>query len=182
MNNKIISSSKKWKLKNPEKVRAYQIKWFANNQDKKILYEKKYRDKRKKDTYKQMKHQKNTNESAVRLRIRQKLMTIEKYGGKCSYCGEKRYELLCIDHVNDNGAEHRRIRKTRKSLWNVLCNKECFPKEYQLLCFNCNTAKSTYGIKPGGNKYKSEDEWKELSKLREVHQFKKAGKTEGQYV
>src|SRR5690349_6288281 len=41
---------------------------------------------------------------------------LEAYGGRCVCCGESTPEFLHFDHVNNDGAEHRReLAKNRKS-------------------------------------------------------------------
>jgi hypothetical protein len=73
---------------------------------------------------------------------------INHYGAKCICCGEVVTEFLELDHVNSNGAEHRKlIGKNSETLcrWIVSNN---YPSIIQLLCSNCNRAKSHYGTCP----------------------------------
>ena len=70
---------------------------------------------------------------------------IEHYGGKCSCCGESEYAFLAIDHKLDNGSTERR--KYKGALWK-LAIKRGLPNDYQILCHNCNLAKSIYGSCP----------------------------------
>ena len=74
------------------------------------------------------------------------------YGGnppKCACCAETTIQFLAVDHINNDGAEHRKREKiaggTSMYLW--LIRKE-FPKGFQILCHNCNQAKSFYGNCP----------------------------------
>jgi hypothetical protein len=81
------------------------------------------------------------------LRLRKKVLNA--YGNKCVYCNEKHYEFLAIDHVNDNGAEHRRTIRNgdgNQVLREIV--KEGFPNTYQILCHNCNSAKGFYKRNP----------------------------------
>lgn len=56
--------------------------------------------------------------------------------GPCSCCGEAEIKFLTVEHMNGNGAQHRRmIGKTDMWLW---LYHNGFPKGYTLLCFNCN--------------------------------------------
>lgn len=76
---------------------------------------------------------------------RQKL--IDAYGGKCKCCGEDRFEFLQIDHVNNDGADHRKL-IGRTGLMDWLARHR-YPQEgFQLLCANCNFAKGHYGECP----------------------------------
>lgn len=75
----------------------------------------------------------------------------------CSCCGEHRYEFLAIDHVNNNGAAHRKevaeyygVPKCSRSgtympKWIIEHN---FPEGFQILCHNCNMAKQHWGECP----------------------------------
>lgn len=73
------------------------------------------------------------------------------YGGAfCSCCGETIVEFLTIDHINGNGAEHRKelgksYTGTRFYYWLMRKN---YPPGFQVLCFNCNCAKSILGYCP----------------------------------
>jgi len=80
-----------------------------------------------------------------------KIQVIEHYGGKCSCCGESTYEFLTVDHVNNDGKEHRTSDPFSKgnNLYKTLIRKNFeVGYELQLLCWNCNEAKNYYGICP----------------------------------
>lgn len=68
---------------------------------------------------------------------------VKEYGGKCECCNIDIWQFLTIDHINNDGAEHRLIiNKTGIPFYKWL-KKEGFPKSnYRLLCNNCN---SSYG-------------------------------------
>ena len=65
----------------------------------------------------------------------------------CQCCGDTHREFLEIDHVENNGAEHRReVGSTIQVLrW---LRKNNYPSGFQLLCRNCNHAKWVYGSCP----------------------------------
>lgn len=79
-----------------------------------------------------------------------KLEVFAAYGNKCMCCEEGIQEFLSIDHINNDGAEHRRSLFSGKAgstpqLYAWL-KRNGFPKEnFQLLCMNCNHAKSRCG-------------------------------------
>ena len=67
---------------------------------------------------------------------------------KCRCCYERRIEFLTMDHINNDGAEHRRkIGRTPQDLYKWILDNN-FPKGFQVLCFNCNCAKQYSGICP----------------------------------
>jgi hypothetical protein len=72
-----------------------------------------------------------------------KLRVFERYGGcRCGCCGETCPTMLTMDHINNDGAEHRRTMK--RSIYHWL-EQNNYPKGFQVLCFNCNIAKHVNG-------------------------------------
>lgn len=71
-----------------------------------------------------------------------------EYGGACKCCGETVPDFLCVDHIFDDGAAHRREVGHSSSFYKWL-KKNKFPKDrFQLLCWNCNYAKRVHGYCP----------------------------------
>ena len=88
-----------------------------------------------------------------------KLAAFNKYGGViCKCCGETEPLLLTIDHINEDGASHRRAifgytekRKGRGTGGNMYrwLKSHNYPEGFQVLCFNCNAGKHlNHGICP----------------------------------
>jgi hypothetical protein len=73
-----------------------------------------------------------------RFHARQRVTVLDHYGGACACCGEATPEFLTVDHVNNDGAQHRREGATNIYRWLV---RNDFPPGFQLLCWNCNAAK-----------------------------------------
>jgi len=71
-----------------------------------------------------------------------KLAVIKVYGGKCACCKETEIEFLTIDHVGEDGNQHR---KASPQMYGVKLydwlRKQGFPTTYQVLCWNCNLSK-----------------------------------------
>jgi hypothetical protein len=82
--------------------------------------------------------------SAKREHARYRSLVLENYGGKCACCGESEPVFLAVDHVNNDGAEHRRELGLGRSTtrWLKWLIDHDYPDEFQLLCHNCNYAKS----------------------------------------
>jgi len=75
----------------------------------------------------------------------EKMQVIGHYGGKCACCGERRVEFLTVDHMAGGGSQHRKIIGGKIHRWLI---KNGFPGEFQILCFNCNSAKALFGVCP----------------------------------
>lgn len=75
---------------------------------------------------------------------------IEAYGSKCACCGETETKFLVIDHIFNDGAQHRRDHKlTAGYKFYAWLKRWGFPKDrFQLLCWNCNIAKGRFGECP----------------------------------
>ncbi len=72
-----------------------------------------------------------------------KIIVFAHYGGSCNCCGEDTISFLSIDHVNNDGKDHRWKNGNRISgvhLYQKII-KANFPDLYQLLCMNCNFGK-----------------------------------------
>lgn len=68
---------------------------------------------------------------------------IEKMGGRCACCGEHRWSMLEIDHVNNDGHIDRQI--SRGNIYLRMLRLGCPPEKYQVLCSNCNQSKRRMG-------------------------------------
>ena len=89
---------------------------------------------------------------------RDKLAAFEAYGGAvCKCCGETNLEFLSIDHINGDGAAHRKeMAKNSNSPPSSYCGQHLsqwlrlnnYPPGFQVLCMNCNFAKGHFGQCP----------------------------------
>ncbi len=85
-------------------------------------------------------------------KINRKQRVIDYYGGKCLCCGELGLIFLTIDHIDENGAEHRRQISPKfknrvpggDNFYRWLEDHE-MPDGFQTLCYNCNIGKHRNG-------------------------------------
>lgn len=94
---------------------------------------------------------------------------LQHYSGKeipeCSCCQETQFEFLQIDHINNDGAEHRREIGMTQSDTNQMkkegrkssiggngfvywLKKNGHPEGFQVLCANCHAGKTSLGTCP----------------------------------
>lgn len=129
---------------------------------KKQEYDKKYRDTHKTELKAYFKEYYKKNPLFLKEKERKRLIKLRTeivfaYGSKCNCCGETIPEFLTIDHINNDGADHRRelfgdrIGHGTGAFYRWI-KKNNFSKEnLQLLCFNCNCGKyRNKGVCPHG--------------------------------
>jgi hypothetical protein len=114
-------SSVEYAKRNREKVTAYQRAWTLANRDRLTA-----RNRERTQAIKQA--------------------AINAYGGMCACCDATELVWLTIDHVADDGAAKRRSGEhTHGHKFYVWLRDQGYPDGFQVLCFNCNWAKSHGG-------------------------------------
>lgn len=115
-----VERSRAWRLANPERAKA--------NWDR--LY--------KKNRAERPEVLKARNEK-TKNKLRQEV--VDAYGGMCACCGEDDRRFLAIDHINRDGAEHRKaIGRPGGIPFYHWLRKNDYPPGFQVLCHNCNWA------------------------------------------
>jgi len=106
------------------RLHAYESKWRAQNRDQE-------RDRQRSNS--------ESNKNAV-------VNVLTDGEGTCRWCGQGDLDVLVIDHIDDNGAEHRRenggkgFSGDRFYRWII---RNDYPPGFQVLCANCNLKKET---------------------------------------
>jgi len=67
------------------------------------------------------------------------------YGSKCVCCGEAELSFLTLDHINGDGTKHRKELKAQGITIFKWLRENNYPPSMQILCFNCNSAKTDEG-------------------------------------
>jgi hypothetical protein len=95
------------------------------------------------------KHPERVKEQRRRYNATARARLLAAYGGRCACCGESTPEFLTLDHIHGIPDHHRRNGKRISGtlLYSLVLREGC-PDDYQLLCWNCNAAKSYYGVCP----------------------------------
>jgi NTP pyrophosphatase (non-canonical NTP hydrolase) len=76
------------------------------------------------------------SEDRKRWHSDKKSAVIGHYGGKCELCGLADNEVMTVDHIWGDGAEHRKV-VPASQIYSWLIKND-FPPGFRLLCFNCN--------------------------------------------
>jgi len=164
-------SQKKFYYKHRKKRIQESLEYYHNNKDNVLKRMKINRMKNKLENPEEFvkkqreSYRKNYQRNGESMRESSKLAARKRreivlffYGGnppKCACCGEMEIKFLTLDHINNDGAKHRReLWKNNKKGGN-LCQwliTNNFPKGFQILCYNCNCAKGFYGKCPHQDK------------------------------
>lgn len=129
----IREKAKKWWEENPEKKRQYNAEWRAKHPEEAAMMQKRWYDAGGAAT---------KSETGIERRVRIKAQVMAHYGGKCAVCAEERLELLTLDHINDDGAAHRKgIGKAGSTATYKWAIDNSFPPIFQPLCHNHNIKK-----------------------------------------
>jgi hypothetical protein len=119
------SRHREWKARNKEQQKAYRAEYRPRALELRELNREKVR----------------AQANAWNRRMQD--AAIDAYGGFCACCGETERTFLQIDHVNDDGAEHRRmIKGARLAPW---LRKNGYPEGFRVLCANCNFGRHING-------------------------------------
>jgi hypothetical protein len=121
----------------PDRIRNYKVRSDKKHMAEKVVKTKEWR---------------RQNPEKVRQYNRSnaqkyKLSAIRAYSdGKncCACCDENNIKFLSIDHMNDDGASHRKEVGSGSNM-HVWLHTHAYPKGFQVLCFNCNLGRSVNG-------------------------------------
>lgn len=135
---------RRYREKNCDKVQAYQAQWRAKNPGR--------NSQKTKEWY--YANKPRVRELARASSQKVKDQVIQAYGGCiCNCCGETEPLFLSIDHINNDGAAHRKALGGRyagggKKVYDWIV-KSGFPDGFQVLCMNCNWGKHrNHGVCP----------------------------------
>ena len=67
----------------------------------------------------------------------------QHYGNRCECCGETERVFLTIDHIDGNGAQHRRETGKMDIAYWLYMNG--MPEGFRILCYNCNAGRYRNG-------------------------------------
>lgn len=101
--------------------------------------------------------QPEVNKNALRFRRELRLEVLSHYSNgdpKCACCGEATFEFLALDHLEGSSREDYKTHGNKFFPW---LKRNGYPRKMQVLCHNCNAAKSIHGYccvhqqHPGGD-------------------------------
>lgn len=139
-------------LKNKERMRAQHERYKQEHLDELHQYQKEYRERPESKVLNSKRHRewylRNAKKIALRNRRREdaiRELVFGHYGNgvvACVGCGESRIDCLSLDHINDDGAQHRRgSGKTGGIAFYWLLKTQGLPLGLQTMCMNCQMVK-----------------------------------------
>ncbi len=115
---RVLTNNRNWYQRNKEARRVSCLKWRKANPEKVASY---------------------SRDSNARARS----AALEAYGNECACCGEAGEQFLTIDHINGDGAAHRRETGGNTYYW---LRQNGYPEGFRVLCWNCNSALGLRGF------------------------------------
>lgn len=158
---KLRETSPEWRAKEAARMKAYcatpeekarRSKYMREWSKDPSNYWKKLRNTRKWYARHKEERRKSVKASYDKLRL-ECLVRYSQDPPTCSCCGETQVIFLTLDHIDGNGAAHRRSiglcgvtnPKGTKTAFQYWLKRNDFPDGFQVLCWNCNWAKSHGG-------------------------------------
>lgn len=132
-----------------EQVKAYNHQYYLAHKEKSKEQSRRYRIEHREEVldYLRKYHVTNKQELNSKDRDRQrqlKYTVLSHYSlvqyPKCAHCGIIDIDVLCIDHIDNNGCAHRKQPDVGYNFYNWLVRNN-YPEGYQTLCYNCNMKK-----------------------------------------
>lgn len=108
------------------------------NDQQRAYHREYYRKYRKRQSWKEY-HKEHNKLYYERL----KYLVFEHYGFQCEICGESDFSQLSIDHINNDGSQHRKELSMNGGGLNIYSwlIRNNFPPGFQTLCIKCNHKK-----------------------------------------
>ncbi len=133
--------AKEYHKRNKERENEYAKEYRKNHPEKMKEY---YQKNREKILEKNRNQYQKTKEVIKQKEVDRRLKVYNHYSNydiKCICCGERHLDFLSVDHINNDGYEHRKRGLSSNTLiqWII---KNNFPSGFQISCMNCNHGRS----------------------------------------
>lgn len=88
-------------------------------------------------------------EQNARYRMKLKIEVLSYYDElRCHCCGETEVKFLTLDHMDNDGADDRKITGGGHAAYRWLKSNGFPPRNFKASCQNCNAARYYYGVCP----------------------------------
>jgi hypothetical protein len=135
---------RKYRQDNLEKVKNSNKEYYKNNRVELLAKQQEY------GKRPEVKAQRRKSMNAAHLAL--KIDTFIHYSGgyypSCNCCSENSLDFLTLDHINNDGAAHRKEHKLKGAKIYYWLKSRGYPSGFQVLCWNCNASKGLFGECP----------------------------------
>lgn len=143
------ASVEKWRKANPEHYKANRKienkRWRERHREEIAAYKRLHRAANK-ASYKE---QSKKHSATHRHKLRQDIL--DAYGRSCAICGETTESKLTLDHINNDGAQHRAVVGHGSEPVYADLRRRGFPREgFRILCRSCNVKEFHRRQREGG--------------------------------
>jgi hypothetical protein len=128
----VAVSQASYRRKNSNKIKGLCSSWYRRNKGKVLMATRDWQERNKE----------KVSEYGWKRREERKVAVVNVLTngeGTCRHCGQGDLDVLTIDHVNNDGAAHRREGSARQLVEFLIRND--YPPGFQVLCANCNLKK-----------------------------------------
>lgn len=136
---------KEYQTKYKDKIRRSKHEYYLEHKEETI--------KRVCQYAKDNREEHNARGTKAKNKLKSEVFSVYSCGNpKCNHCGTTELELLTIDHVNGDGSKHRReiFNNNRSGGYKMYqwIKRNDYPKDFQVLCYNCQYRKRSIEMKP----------------------------------
>jgi hypothetical protein len=128
------ANAARYRERHPDRHGESQKRFKERHPDRLLAMYSKYNRKRRTQMTPEEKRARVEAENERRKKVQQE--AISHYGGRCYCCGETIYLLLCLDHKNGGGCQHRKeLKGMRLAQW---AKNHGWPDVLRVACHSCN--------------------------------------------
>ena len=143
---KFVARSKAWRANHPDKVREFSKRYSAKHRKEIRLHNQEYYKLHRREILAKSKQNRAKTLKRMQQTVAQRRkIVLEHYGNRCACCGLADTRFLTLDHVPHGKGNPKGKAKKCSRVEYGKCIAAGFPKEYQVLCMNCNWVKGMYG-------------------------------------
>ena len=149
----IVEYQRKYYATHRDEISECQRKYYSENKEQFKKYRETFQERNPayQKEYNKTHHEKNKVQCQNNQR-KLRFAALSAYSSEgtptCACCGEYYLEFLAIDHINGDGAEHRKEIGTGSGRLYYWLRDHDYPEGFRVLCHNCNQALGHYGYCP----------------------------------
>ena len=122
-------------MDNREQINAKRREFYHENRERLLQKRRAYLQEHKEEL--------RTYHQGYYLKLKMKVLSRYSDNGqpRCVRCGIDDIDVLCLDHINNDGNIHRKHKRGAGTVYYKWLRNHHFPKGFQVLCANCNLKK-----------------------------------------